>query len=59
MSTVQVQCVQTSRMCVKLEGGGAKEDDEGGKKVQVTTSQSLMDSGTSGREAASTAATNS
>ena len=42
---------------VKLEGGGATEDDEGGERVEVTTSQSLMDSGTSGQEAMSTAAT--
>ena len=36
-----------------------KEDDEGGERVEVTTSQSLMDSGTSGREATSAAATDS
>jgi sodium-dependent dicarboxylate transporter 2/3/5 len=32
-----------------------EDDDEGGERVEVTMSQSLMDSGTSGREATSTA----
>lgn len=45
---------------IKLEGEDSmddEDDDEGGERVEVTTSQSLMDSGTSGQEATSTAAT--
>ena len=34
---------------VKLKAGeDAVDDDEGGERVEVTTSQSLMDSGSSG-----------
>lgn len=44
---------------VKLEAGEeAADDDEDGERVEVTTSQSLMDSGSSGREATSTVADN-
>ena len=42
---------------VKLEGGDAMEYDEGGERVEVTTSQSLTDSGAGGPEATSAAAT--
>lgn len=49
---------------IKLEGedtmdDGDDDDDGGGERVEVTTSQSLIDSGTSGREATSTAASDS
>ena len=45
-------------MCVKLEGGGAKEDDEGGDYFTVADGQWYV-LATSGREATSTAATDS
>lgn len=49
---------------IKLEGestmeDGDDDDDGGGERVEVTTSKSLIDSGTSGREATSTAASDS
>ena len=49
---------------IKLEGKDTMEDGDdddggGGERVEMTTSQSLVDSGTSGREATSTAASDS